>query len=654
MLRISKVALVPIVAMLFFESKSASAQADQNAVMQATDAFGLRIGNEAVGLYNEGGVREFSLEAAGNYRVNGAYIVAPGEFTDRLIGDVAVKVGVNALNFAFPAPSGVVDRRLREATESGFKAHITVGLDQYASPYTENDFTWASKDQRISAAGGFGVGLDDNYPNGGDGFYYAFGFTPKIKLTSGITLTGLFSHIDYNNDSDFAFFSSDASLPPQVERRHYLGQEWANNKGNTDNFGALLDAQWGEGWEAHASAFFSEWNPSQNFFQVFTNVQPSGQANSLLIASPEQRFGAFSEEVRLGKKWHTGVLSHKILGALRLRQSMSRFGGDRVLDLGQTSILTPQRQITPYDFQFTDDRAVDKVNQITGGASYTLDWGRWAQFTAGLLKTRYAKTFTPIAGNRTANTSTPWLYNFGLVVAPTSSLYFYATYTKGLEEAGTAPDNAANINEVLPAIIATQREVGVRYSITPKLTLVTAGFDTRKPFAGLRPTDQIYTLIGTVRHRGFEVSLAGEILPHLNAIVGGVFLQPRVLGPEVTANRIARKPAGVVSRQINASFNYDAVWVPGLSFDLNITHFGPRTATTNVDPMRSGYNALTIPTRTVFDLGARYKLQFAKVPVTVRLQGVNLLNNYGWRADSSEALTYNRSRAVRFIATADF
>ena len=51
------------------------AQATANALAVAEDAFGATQGAESIGIYDETAVRGFSLEAAGNYRINGRYFV---------------------------------------------------------------------------------------------------------------------------------------------------------------------------------------------------------------------------------------------------------------------------------------------------------------------------------------------------------------------------------------------------------------------------------------------------------------------------------------------------------------------------------------------------------------------------------------------------
>lgn len=48
-------------------------RAAENAVRQASDAFGTSIGREDIGLYDSESVRGFSPTAAGNVRIDGLY-----------------------------------------------------------------------------------------------------------------------------------------------------------------------------------------------------------------------------------------------------------------------------------------------------------------------------------------------------------------------------------------------------------------------------------------------------------------------------------------------------------------------------------------------------------------------------------------------------
>jgi len=92
---------------LALSTGTASAQrAETTAAAEASDAFGLSVAGESIGLYSDKYVRGFSPVSAGNLRFDGLYIDRQGEFVERVYSDVAIPVGVTALDTALPAPSG--------------------------------------------------------------------------------------------------------------------------------------------------------------------------------------------------------------------------------------------------------------------------------------------------------------------------------------------------------------------------------------------------------------------------------------------------------------------------------------------------------------------------------------------------------------------
>lgn len=112
---------------------AARAQADANAVKSASDAFGYRRGDESVGIYDERSVRGFSLEAAGNYRLNGTYFVKNAGTSNIFIESSSVRIGYNTLSTILPGPSGVVDYRLRDPAP-GEQDLATFSLEAYGQP----------------------------------------------------------------------------------------------------------------------------------------------------------------------------------------------------------------------------------------------------------------------------------------------------------------------------------------------------------------------------------------------------------------------------------------------------------------------------------------------------------------------------------------
>ncbi|NWP75048.1 TonB-dependent receptor, partial [Escherichia coli] len=85
----------------------------------------------------------------------------------------------------------------------------------------------------------------------------------------------------------------------------------------------------------------------------------------------------------------------------------------------------------------------------------------------------------------TEQTTRPWLYGGALSVGITSRLTGFASYARGLEEAGVAPANASNRGAVLPAAISRQAELGVKYAFAGGPTLIAGLFDLSKPILGI-------------------------------------------------------------------------------------------------------------------------------------------------------------------------
>src|SRR5439155_4690824 len=97
------------------------------------------------------------------------------------------------------------------------------------------------------------------------------------------------------------------------------------------------------------------------------------------------------------------------------------------------------------------------------------------------------------------------------------NLTFYAGYTRGLEDTIIAPENAINAGEAQPATLRKQVDAGLRYHLSPCLTLVAGVFEIQKPYFD-RDALRFYTRVGTLSHRGIEMSLSGTVREGLKIV----------------------------------------------------------------------------------------------------------------------------------------
>jgi iron complex outermembrane receptor protein len=190
---------------------------------------------------------------------------------------------------------------------------------------------------------------------------------------------------------------------------------------------------------------------------------------------------------------------------------------------------------------------------------------------------------------------------------------------------------------VLPAVIATQRELGARYRVTPKLSLIAGLFDTRKPTPGKGP-DGRFDLVGEVRHRGFEASLAGALTPRLDILAGVMILDATLSGPLVEQGLIGRHAVARPDHTALLNLNWRPKWADGLSLDATVNHLGRAYI--------SSSNVTKSELQTTLDVGARYRFNLGKQPVSLRMRVRNVFDSFYWQPDSSGTLYPNSQRGL--------
>ena len=87
-------------------------RADENVVTAAEDAFGTKVGNDNVGLYESRSARGFDPQQAGNMRVEGLHFDQQATFGSRLARSTSMRIGLAAQSYPFPAPTGIADIQL--------------------------------------------------------------------------------------------------------------------------------------------------------------------------------------------------------------------------------------------------------------------------------------------------------------------------------------------------------------------------------------------------------------------------------------------------------------------------------------------------------------------------------------------------------------
>src|SRR5688572_18766080 len=159
---------------------------DDNAVTAAEDAFGATLGNETIGLYSSKQVRGFSPVDAGNVRMDGVYFDRQGTVPPALVEGSTIRVGLSALNYPFPAPTGIVDYRLKKAGDERVIS-VLAALNAYGAPALELDAKLPLIEGRLGLAAGVSYAREEYY-DGADARYLRAGLVPRWRPSENVEI----------------------------------------------------------------------------------------------------------------------------------------------------------------------------------------------------------------------------------------------------------------------------------------------------------------------------------------------------------------------------------------------------------------------------------------------------------------------------------
>lgn len=613
----------------------------ENAIRQAKDAFGFSSGKETLGLYTSSNVRGFSPVTAGNVQIDGLYFDQVFGLTNRVRESTSIRVGLSASSIPFPAPTGIVDYQLYkpDGTRSGT---ALVNVNSYGTGTIETDWVIPLDGERLSLGAGVFYAVEET-DDGTSNTRSIQGATLRWRPSPSIELMPFWTRSKISDDQRAPrYVPAGPFLPPPVPLRQYTGPDWAVYESTGVTYGLVSEFQPTSSWRIRLGLFRSQLDNPSDFVQLFRELQPDGTARRILIADPPTQSGSTSGELRISKTAVEGPRQHTLHISLRGRNREAIYGGTQTIDYGPAHINETFDRPEP-TFSFgTQSR--DRVKQWTGGVSYEGYWDGVGALNVGIAKSDYRKEVALPGLEPTTSQAQPWLY-YGMIVGQLSrSLTVYASHTKGLEESGIAPDNAVNRTEPLPAILTTQSELGLRYMVAPGLGLVAGAFELRKPYYNLNRLNH-FALLGDVRNRGIELSLAGALTPDLNIVAGAVLLDPEVTGEGVTLGRVGPRPVGLPKQTLMTNFDWRPKITPGLSFDLAVAFTSATMATRD--------NLVSIPSQTIVDLGGRYRFKMAGRGATLRVKLSNLTGVEGFKLQGAGAYDVITGRLLTAYLSVD-
>lgn len=633
-----RLAATGLLALCLAPCPAVAQRTDENAIADAEDAFGSNEGGEDLGLYGPFDVRGFSPIDAGNVRIEGIFIDRQADLNPRLVEGNRIRVGPSAADYAFPAPSGIVDYRLRTPGPEARLSAI-VQANSFGGALVEVDAALPVSDSLT-----IGAGMSQSrseYASGNNADINHMAAIAHWKPLAGAEVKSFWSRTRIADEDIFPIVLGDGNdTPPRIKRRRFLGQHWADVETERFNYGAIGRATIAS--FAVRAGLFRSVNEVVEGHNVFLHAGPVGEPSARTVSAfPGRRASSTSGELGLARAFAAGGLVHRVQLVARGRSQERRYGGTRNLALPPAPFGRPGYVERPA-FSFLQ-QTEDRVRQWSLGVAYQLEHQDLVQIGAGLQRVGYSKEVTTPSGPRPASRDKPWLVNLAAIARVGRGVSLFGSYTRGLEESDVAPEIAVNRDEAPPALRTKQLDMGFRSRIGPA-TLIAGLFDIRRPYYGV-DGDSIFRRLGAARHRGLEVSLTGSPVPGLTLVAGGTFLQARLSGSEVASGAIGSRPVDVPTRKLIASLDWRPVG-SATSIDVALEHVGANIG--------DALNRIRVDPFTTLDVGIRHRFRLGAENAMLRLQATNLFNAYGWEVVGSNAFLYIQARQVSMRLAVDF
>ncbi len=271
--------------------------------------------------------------------------------------------------------------------------------------------------------------------------------------------------------------------------------------------------------------------------------------------------------------------------------------------------------------------AQDQIRLTVGVRRQTVDVDSYSTATGAKTGNYKASALSPVAG---------------IVVKPVENVALYGNFTEGLTRGTVVGAQYANAGEVLEPYQSRQYEGGIKVD-WGRLTTTAAVYQLARP-AAQADDSNVYGYFGEQRNRGLELSAYGELRPGLRIMASAAFTQARLTRTDNGIHEGNTAP-GVPERSYALGLDWDTPWLTGLSLNGRVTH----ASSTYIDEA----NTLSLPSVTLFDVGARYRTRIAGKSVVLRANIENLADKRYWLASGSFA-TNGAGRTVMLSASVDF
>jgi len=598
---------------------AAAQRTDDNAVTAASDAFGVTVGLQTIGLYGPTNVRGFNPAQAENLRIEGLYYDQQISYSNPFLFNRSdIRVGIAAQSYSFPSPTGIVDYKLRTPGDAAlFSVVLTRGPLNMST--AEIDAQYPLVKDVLGAAVSVAHWNDFDYNYARTSGNLGFSLLLRIRPDERSEILPFVGYI-HNGERQVlpTVFANGLNPLPMFNEQQLPAQDWTSWGWNQLTAGVVAKSALGSSWRLAAGVFRSLSQYSQNFNDLLLGPTAGGIADHILDVTPPLRQGSYSGDLRLTRLSVDGAHQRELTFDVRGRIVERDYGGDSILGLGSVSIYRTEHFPPPL-LEFSA-LSLDQVRQVGVGASYNERWKGVGTLSLGVLETEYRRTLEIPGSPGSAKRTSQVLPTASFTLDAGKHATAYASYTRGLEDSANAPISAVNRGEGVPATPTWQVDGGLRVVPRNDLELLLGVFKVHKTYFNVDAAGR-YRPLGDISSRGVEGSATLSALDGLKVVAGLVLLRPEVNQQTPALGGTGTVPVGPVPRTINVNVDYAPDRWGHWATSLQWTSLSSRVVTIN--------DQVELPPLSMLNIGVRYRVRLFNRPCSARLDGANVTDETG-------------------------
>ena len=586
-------------------------------------------------------VRGFVLDQNNNYQRNGLALPNHAPLAIENKERAEVLKGISGLQQGVSAPGGLVNWVTKVPQVETF-SNLTLGLDERAgsSLHLDTNGQWGEVGVRVNVA----TQALHPHMDSADGQreLLAVALAGKLGRDSRWSADLEYHHkrqpsvpglglLDSNGDGVGDTLPDLSKINPRLNLNN---QSWSQPYESTSTVAQLaVNTPLSDGWSSRVALGVQRTvtddrlafpdGCSNAATAVYPGLCANGDVDMYDFRSEGETRAAWAWDARVQGPASALGLAHRLTLGLAGRSVSADLAAQQTYQwVGTTNIYQPvpvPANASPNTLNTnTRDRAVDVYASLVTELTPTV------QSVLGLrssqLQRSSAKTNGSEATSFAQTVSTPWAA-LSWTVLPTTTLY--ASWSQGIEAevVPNRPADFSNAGDVLPALVSTQRELGVKWQVQPRLQLSAALFQIDKPFAATVGSTSVAGA-KVARHNGLELAANGQLTPRWSVQTSLAWLDARYI-TSADAALLDQRVVNVPQRKLSLFSDYKLAAWPGASINGLYTYESGKPATND--------GKTTLPSAWQLDLGASLLQNWGSRSVQWRMGVDNVTDRMYWR-----------------------